>query len=417
MEAGQQPLRVAGSLCPSTICAVRPWWAWATQPRQAQGPAPSSWFSAVCPEPPSQRLLSGSREDFSTGGHFWGQWGRSAAWMSRSWVSSSSSVAEGGRCDSGDAGVASRLGAAVSHRAPAAFQGASWRCRGQGLAPPRLSSPRVLCQILGCGQPLHPCQEAPAGMWLPQRAGVRCPAATGSCLQAQHEGPCSRQHPAGTQVGPLAAAGAAATARCVLDRRPRAGCLACTPASAGATPDLLPAALGLPPALAWPGRAPELALTSSCVPSCPSGCSCQPCPGQSWVGTDCSWSNCSGQSASSDEVGDSAQGHGCPAPGAGHLAAWLSDCEPRPPGRGGQGLVHTAASASIPRLLPRAWWVCCSCRASRVKSWLQSPERLLGSAQVCYLPALGIAPALLCDAGRGVGCRACQEGDWECPRL
>ena len=29
------------------------------------------------------------------------------------------------------------------------------------------------------------------------------------------------------------------------------------------------------------------------------------------------------------------------------------------------------------RLLPGAWWVWCSCSASRVKSWLQAPKQLL----------------------------------------
>lgn len=92
-------------------------------------------------------------------------------------------------------------------------------------------------------------------------------------------------------------------------------------------------------------------------------------------------------------------------PGAGHLAAWLSDREPRPPGMAGRGWVLHSGLSPHPsrRLLPRAWWVCCSCRASRVKFWPQYPVQLpLGSAQGC-LPALGIAPALLCDAGRGSG--------------
>lgn len=47
------------------------------------------------------------------------------------------------------------------------------------------------------------------------------------------------------------------------------------------------------------------------------------------------------------------------------------------------------------RLLPGAWWVWCSCSASRVKSWLRAPKQLLlDSAQGC-LPDLGIAPTPL----------------------
>uniref|UniRef100_A0A8C2S736 C2H2-type domain-containing protein n=1 Tax=Capra hircus TaxID=9925 RepID=A0A8C2S736_CAPHI len=127
-----------------------------------------------------------------------------------------------------------------------------------------------------------------------------------------------RRHPG----GPLAAAGAAAAARCVLDARPRA--TAALPAGPRLPclhthvclchPDPLARHSRASPA--WPGQSGllKLALTSSCVPSCPSG-SCPALPG-TVVGSELTVpGQACGQSANSDEShGDSAQGHGCPAP-------------------------------------------------------------------------------------------------------
>lgn len=179
----------------------------------------------------------------------------------------------------------------------------------------RLSSlPRVLRQILGAEQPLHPRQEAPAGCGSPEEqvSGVQLRPAL--CLQAQHEGPRAQAAPPAPRWAP---GGRGRGCSCSLrPGRPARGhgCLACTPASAGATPTLLPATRAPP---AWPGQAGllKLALTSSYVPSCPSGCSCPALP-RTAVGSEQTVpGQARGQSANSGEPhGGSAQGQGRPAP-------------------------------------------------------------------------------------------------------
>lgn len=260
--------------------------------------------------------------------------------------------------------------------------GASGRCPGRGpWCLTRLSSlPRVLRQVLSAEQPLHPRQEAPAGRGCPKEQVSSVQLRPALRLQAQHEGPCAQAAPPAPRWAP-------------------GGCGLPPPGLGSEGPEAgldlaLCAKLPLQPLLSGPARDSHGDRTDRSWMS--TGAECKPwrvprgpC---TWP-----WPSCL--------LGTEQPAFPTVSPGP---QAW----------RAGAGYRQWPLPQPSRRLLPGAWWVWCSCSASRVKSWLQAPgQLLLDSVQGC-LPALGIAPALLCDPGTGTGTQGtCQEGDWECPRL
>lgn len=163
----------------------------------------------------------------------------------------------------------------------------------------RLSSlPRVLRQVLGAEQPLHPRQEAPAGCGSPEEqvSGVQLRPAL--CLQAQHEGPRAQAAPPAPRWAP---GGRGRGCSCSLrPGRPAQGhgCLACRATAAlPAHPRLLvPPRPSCPPLsgfprLAWPVRAPEARLDLVLCAELPLRLLSSPARDSRGVRTDCSWTS------------------------------------------------------------------------------------------------------------------------------